>query len=476
LLMAAAALALAQQTSFIGPAGVSYSLIVAAAAGLGALRLRRDALHVAAFAAAGAALMVESGQPEALVWFTPLAAWAGALFFGIAAVRVPALGARGALLAATGALAPLFAAGSLAASQQGLAAPLAAAGAFAGLAALFTGLFVITARRARALRMMGLSSWVLCTAISAAAGAALTIALPAPLLAPAFAVFALIFVGVDRLWADRVWRFFAGAAALASAGAAVSALRLVGNSEIVFGPYGQSLCAFAAPAALIGLAALSAKRAPNTQAALEAIAIALVIGFTAVLTRVLFSAGAPLLQPVGFIETGVFETTWLALSLLLAIRAEHGAAEVRRAYAILLAAAAGIVSVFSAALLLTPYWNERPETALDWAPLQHLPLGFALPALAAWAHYGYWRWRAAPQRTRFALSLAGFLTAALATFEVARLRPPLPDGPDWTVIGAGILAFAAAAALHYAPGVTVSRNPDQLDLEEYLKRRRGAAR
>lgn len=473
LLMAGAALALAAETNFIGPAGIAYGVLVASAAALGASRLRRDALHVAAFAAAGAALMVLSGQPDAGTWFTPLAAWAGALFFGIAAVRVPALDSRGALLAATGVTAALFAAGSLAASQQGLAAPLAAAGAFAGLAVLFAGVLTLTARRAGGVNKLALTAWIMVLAMLGAAGAAILIALPSPLAAFAFALMAVALTGADRLWPDRVWRFFAICAALASFAAALAAIRLIGASDMLLGPYGQAAFGFALPAALTGAAAFAARRSPNTSGALEAIAIALALLFTTMLTRIVFSAGAPALQPVSLIEAGLHVAIWMGAALLLAARADRGAADVRRAYAILLSAASiGAVVIGMALLVFTHDWADRPETALNWAPLSHMPLGLVLPGLLAWAHYAFWRIERTPKRTRLALAVAGFMTASFVTYEVALSRTAaVVGGADWTVIGAGMLAFAIAAALQVAPGVTVATtNPRQLDLEEYLKR------
>ena len=52
-----------------------------------------------AFAAALAGLFVLSGQASAAIWFTPAAAWAGAVFFGVAAVQTPRLGSRGVAVA-----------------------------------------------------------------------------------------------------------------------------------------------------------------------------------------------------------------------------------------------------------------------------------------------------------------------------------------------------------------------------------------
>jgi hypothetical protein len=475
LMMAGSALALSAETTLVSTQGAAYGVLVAGAAVIGASRLRRDGLHIAAFAAAGAALMVHSGQSDAAIWFTPLAAWAAAVFLGVTAVRVPALGSRGALLAATGVAASLFAAASLAASHQGLASPLSAAGAYVGLALFFAGVLFLAARRAGGVPQLALTAWIMVAAISLALGAAILIALPLPLAAAAFGLVSLSLVFADRLWRDRVWRWFAVVMSLSAFATVVGVTRLVGASDVVYGPYGQAAFGLALPGALLGLSALFAKDTPNTSGTLETVAIAIGLISLTALTRIVFSGGAPALQPVSLVEAGVHLSLWSGAALALAIRSDRGAGDVRRAYALLLAAAAAAASTIAVGLLLTPYWAERPETALSAATLpgslfSHAPLGLALPALAAWGHYGYWRWRRAPRRTRLALSVAGFLTASFVTLELALQRPHGIVGADWTLISSGMLAFALAIALQVAPAVTVIEASSRLDLEEYLKR------
>src|SRR5690606_28258876 len=107
--------------------------------------LRLEVVHLAAFVATLVGLLVLSGQQSAAIWFTPAAAWAGALFFAIAFVRVPQLGSRGVALAGTGALAPFAAIAALHDAQHGLANSFAAAGAFLGLATLLGLLIAIAA-------------------------------------------------------------------------------------------------------------------------------------------------------------------------------------------------------------------------------------------------------------------------------------------------------------------------------------------
>src|SRR5262249_40850667 len=136
LVMAAAALALGSQIGMVGAPGIAFAAIVSCAAVAGALNIKLEPIHLAAFGATLIGLFVVSGQEPAAIWFTPIAAWAGALFLGISGVRVPKVGARGAALAATGVIAPLTSIAALYGADQGLADPHAAAGAFALLACL----------------------------------------------------------------------------------------------------------------------------------------------------------------------------------------------------------------------------------------------------------------------------------------------------------------------------------------------------
>src|SRR5690606_23968098 len=145
--MSAATLALGGMIGMASPAGLGFAAIVAAAAVIGALSLRLESIHLAAFGAALLGLFVLSGQPSAAIWFTPAAAWTGALFLGVAAVRVPQLGARGVAIAGTGALTPLTALAGLYDAQHGLADPYAAAGAFLALAILLGAIIAAAATR-----------------------------------------------------------------------------------------------------------------------------------------------------------------------------------------------------------------------------------------------------------------------------------------------------------------------------------------
>lgn len=469
LFMAAAALAFGAFNALIGPAGLAFGAIVAVGAAIGAAYLRRDRLHFIAFAAAGLGMLVLSGQRDAAIWFTPAAAWAGALFLGLAAVRAPALGARGALVATTGMAAALFAGGSLYASQSGLADPRAAASAFAVLTLLFAGILALAVRRAGAVGALAMTAWVLVAAIALAASAAIVIALPPPFQAAMLSALALALTGADQRWPDNVWRFFTVCAGVAACVTGLAAAREIGLTPHIGGGYGTAMLALGIPAMILGLAA-RAKAGPVTGGLLETAAITAALAFASVCVRIFFSNGAPALQPVSFIEASTHMMLWLAASLLLAWRAENGSADVRRAFALLLAAVVLIAMPVAAALWFTPYWNGRAEIALDWPVLQHEPLGFLLVAAIAWSHWIYWRDMQAPLRARTALVAASGLTAAFASFEIVFAREP-SAGVDWVTIGWSGVAFLAAVAINFAPGFVPKAAPaTQLDLEEYLKR------
>ena len=193
LFMCAAALALGSQIGMIGAPGVAFAAIVSCAAIAGALNIKLEPIHLAAFGATLIGLFVMSGQDTAAVWFTPITAWAGALFLGIASVRVPKIGARGAALAATGVIAPMAAIAALYGAQQGLADPHAAAAAFAVLACVFVAIIAAAARwRERGLSALKLTLWVLGAGSLIAACAAIFLTLAPSFAAPAFAAWRLL--------------------------------------------------------------------------------------------------------------------------------------------------------------------------------------------------------------------------------------------------------------------------------------------
>jgi hypothetical protein len=451
LFMAAAALAIGAQWGMVGPAGIAYAVIVALGAAIGASTLRLEPLHLASFAGAGLGLFVLSSQAPAGVWFTPAAVWAGVWFLAISFLRTPALGPRGTLVAATGAAAPMFAVSALYAARHALETPLAAAAGFVTLGLVFVGILVLAARRAKSLEALHLTLWALAAPTLGSAATALLLASPAPGQAACMAALALALVAVDARWPDRVWRF--GAVAMTAAAAIVGWNAAKGFGTFAFEQPLWAVTGFtlALPAAFLGIGAhFAARRAPITAAILEAFAIVGAVATLAALTRLAFSGGAPDLQPVGFVEAGTHAALWLGASLLLAWRRDRGAGLVRRGAAIALAGAGLGVALACLLAWLTPWWTIE----LYAPPFLHPPLGFAAPAVAAWAHWAYWRKRGTPNRARVSFGAATLLTAAWATLEAVWFRS---GGADWISVAVGASAFAIAAGVNFVPGLAAPR-------------------
>src|SRR5262245_61055184 len=450
LTMAAAALALASQAAIIGPAGIGFGVIVAAAAIIGGMSLRLEGVHVAAFGAALIGLFVLSGQREAAIWFTPVTTWAGALFLGVAAVRVPQLGSRGLGLAGIGALAPLLALGVLHLAHHGLDDAFAAAGALAALGAMLCGVLAAAAlRRLHGVAALKATAWVLAAGAFTAFAAAILLAAPAPFAAPAFAALALGLALLNARLPDAVWRPFACIAALFAAACALAAGGMLLNEAQRWLPAVLLGLGLAAPAALAAAAARFAHRAQAgfTAGVLEAVAFALGVIGANLAVRLYFSGGAMLLQPVGFVEAGAHISIWLLASLLIASRSSRGSKPVRICASMLLALIALTLAAFGGGLWLTPYWGAR-EAAI--APITHAPLGFLAPAVLFWAHWVFWRARGTDTRARTALAAAALLTAAFVTLELMRW----PHAPEWLAALGGAVAFALAIVVNFAPGVT----------------------
>lgn len=477
LLGAVVALALGSQVGLIGPAGLAFGALVALAAMVGALNLRVEAIHLAAFGAALIGLFVLSGQDSAAIWFTPVAAWAGALFLGIAAIRVPDLGPRGLALAGTGVLAPLCAIAALYWSGHGLAAPWAAAVALIAAALAFAGLIFATASRgARALASLKITLWVLAGGAFAAVTAAVLLLGSAAIAAAAFMACALALLGLDWRWPDAVWRTLAWCAgALAVLNAAASALLLLREADAPLLLLGVGV---AAPALLAGACAYLAHRQPSPATAgyFEAISIALWVTGASLLLRVLASGGALMLTPISFPEAGLHIALWLIISLLVAARWRYGAQSVRAGAAMVLGAAALLASAAVMLLWLTPHWTLRapgPEAA---PLLQFAGLGFLAPSLMFWAHWVLWRGRGANLRTRLSLGAGALMMAAMVTLLALQANDPAAEGPDWIGACVGAVAFALAIGLNFANGVTLTSVPRPSYFEENLqgdRRRQG---
>lgn len=450
LLMAMATLALASLTSVIGPAGAAYGVIVTAAAIVGAMSLRLEAVHLAAFGAALIGLFVLSGQDAAAIWFTPATAWAGALFLGIAYVRVPQLAARGVALAGVGALAPLAAIGTLHWAQNGLGDRFAAAGAYAALAFALGGLLALAASR-RALASLRLTLWILAGAAFVAIFAAITLALRGPFAASAFAVVSLGLLALNARLPDAVWRAFASISAFFAAVFAVVSAGMLLNEAANWPTWLLIGLGLVAPALIYAAAAHVAHmtRAHFTAGFFEAIAFACATIASSLVIRLIFSGGAFLLHPVGFVEAGAHLATWLLTALLVAARSRSGAKAVRMGFAMLLGMTALLLCAFCTGLWLTPYWSARDSLSL------HEPFGFLAPAIVFWAHWVFWRARGNDTRTRVSLGAGALLTACWVTLEAISWQ----GAPSWVSALIGAIAFALAIVINFAPGVTNAAGP-----------------
>lgn len=452
LAMSAAALALGSQIGMVSPAGTAFGAIVAMGAIVGAMSLRLEAMHLAAFGAAVIGIFVLSGQEDAAIWFTPAATWAGALFLAIAAVRVPQLGARGVALAGTGAFAPLGAIAALHAAHHGLADPIAASAAFVGLTVLLGGLISVSAlRRDRGLAGLRVTLWVLVLGAFLAASGAIVLALPAQIAAPAFAALGLGLLALDMRLPDTVWRTFAVAAGALACAHSVSSAQLLLSEASPWPAWALITSGLALPAALAGGAALVALRskAAVTSAVFEIVAISLAVASANLLMRLIFSGGATILQPIGFVETGMHCVVWLLAALIIGSRVELGARAVRLTAINVLGLMAFATMAFSAGLWLTSFWKTHTDAA---APplISRDTLGFLLPSILFWAHWVFWRARGANTQTRMALGMGALLLAAFLTVEAVRAEAL----PDWLGAMIAAVSFALAIVINFAPGVT----------------------
>ncbi|HWA00243.1 MAG TPA: hypothetical protein VG841_07985 [Caulobacterales bacterium] len=451
LLMAVAALTAGAQLGLIGSTGVAFGLIVALAAAFGAAALRLEWIHMTAFIGAGAGLFVLSSQPGADVWFTPAAVWAGMWFLALAFVRVPELGPRGLLVAATGTIAPMFAVSALYRARHGLETPYAAAGGFAALALCFAMLLVLAARRQKHLADLHLTLWALGASASGSLATAILLITPAPAYPSVFAVLALGAVALNERWPDRFWSASAAAFALAAAGFGANSAAAFEALNSPWPPVFVALAAFTAPAAIAGAAAHFAKtRAPIAGAILEACAILGAAAALSAWTRLAFSDGAPALQGVSFVESGAHAALWLIAALVLGARARRSGAPVRNTLAVVLTACGAGVSFAALIAWLAPWWGADLTTPA----YLHPPLGFAAPAAALWAHWIYWRHTDKPRRARWSFAAASVLTAAAITLELVWRGD---FGAAWTPLALGAGAFAIAAGLNFVPGLATRR-------------------
>jgi hypothetical protein len=457
LTMSAAVLALGSQIGMVSAAGLSFGAIVVMAAIIGARTLRLEPMHLAAFASAVIGLFVLSGQDDAAIWFTPAATWAGALFLAIAAVRVPQLGARGVALAGTGAFAPLGVIAALHASHAGLANSYAAAAAFVVLAIMLGVIIGIAAmRRDRGLAALRITLWLLALGAFLAISSAIFLALPAPIAAPAFAGFALALLALDHRFSDAAWRTFAVFAGVLSALNAGLSAEMLLDERAQWAPATLVLLGLSIPAFIGGGSAyLSARnKAFATSGLFEILVLVLAVASANLLTRLLFTGGATLLQPIGFVETGVHSVVWLIAALLIGSRADLGVRGVRVAAINVLSLMALAAMTVASILWLASYWKTHADAA---APsfLSRDTMGFVLPATFFWAHWVFWRARGASLQTRLSLGAGALLLAAFITIEAVRAE----SIPQWLSAMICAVSFALAIVINFAPGVTNTSLP-----------------
>lgn len=460
--MAMTTLALGTETGMVSAAGGAFFFLAALAAIIGAAQLRLEAFHLAAFGATLIGLFVLSGQVSAAIWFTPVAAMAGAVFFAIAAVRVPKLGPAGAALAGVGALAPLGVIAALHDANHGLAEPLAAGGAFAALAAALAGVTVLASRQTRDWSELKLTRWMLILGAFSAAICGVLTAFAPPLAASGLGVLALAALAFDMRWPARAFRvaaILAGALALLQAW---DSAFLVLNEAIGWPPSARIALGLALPAALLGAGAIVAQcnGAQKTATALEASALLLALGAASTALRYYASNGAPLLNPIGFIEAGAHIGAWLAAALALGFRADHGARGFRRIATGALGAMALAACAVVSFLWLTPFWTSRAAAA-ETPLITNLGAGFVIPAALLWAHWVLWRARRQDMHTRLALGGAAMMTAAFATYEALQVE----SAPDWLGPAAALVSFALAIGINFASGVTANGSDLKKDLD-----------
>jgi len=424
----------------------ALAAIVALAAIAGASAQRLELLHVAAWFAACAALLLLSARDEAVLWFAPAGAWLGGLFLACAAVRAPLLGARGTVIAATGAIAPILAALSLHGSGHGLGAHWALAAVLIVIALALGAILVEAARRAGSVSALGWAAFPLGFGAPAALMLAALMTLSMPFAAPALAALAAALMGVNLRWPHPLWRFsaaFAGVASAFAAALAIGLFMLASQQQA----YAIAALGLALPAALAFAAAWAAgPRAPISATAFEGGAIMLAALALSGAARAFFAEGQAVTAPITYAEAGVHAALWAALAALLAWRGRKGAWMARQLGATVLALSALAAVLIGPATALNPLWGSWREPILGLPVLNGLALGFGLPALAAWGLW--WMWRDRTPRGQIALGAAALLTAAWIGLEIRRAFHGALLAERPTTIGElGIYAAAFGAAV-----------------------------
>ncbi|MGE3142605.1 MAG: DUF2339 domain-containing protein [Hyphomonadaceae bacterium] len=404
-----------------GPTLAALAAVIAAMAIVGATSSQLEILHVSAWVAACAALLIVSGSHEAAIWFAPACGWAGALFLGIALVRAPTLGRRGAAIAATGASAPILALMSLHVAGRELASPALAAAGLSVAGLLIAGVLVLAARRAGGLAQLGIAIIPLGVGACGALTLAFLLALPAPAAAAALMALALGLLGLDARWPHRLWRLLAACLAIGDIGLAAANFDLA-QSSLEAGPAALAIAlGLAAPAALAFAAAhVSGARAPITACICEAAAIVASAAAASAAIRWGTHAGVGAGATPLFFEAGIHAAAWGGLALAAAAFDKRGAWIVRRAAVWLLGAAALALVAAGPLSLLNPLWGAWRVRIAGWALANTLALGFLAPAAFAWAHWALWRIRGAPRRAAVSLGAAVLLSFTWAMLETRR--------------------------------------------------------
>lgn len=446
--------------SDLNAALVALAAVVVGAALVGASFVALEHIHVGAWVSAGIALYLLQGRADAAqIWFAPAAAWLGALFLGIAAVRAPRLGAKATVLAATGTTAAIFAVYSIHASRYGLTEPWAAALAFVAVAAALACMLAQSARAAGAIEALGWAAFPLGFGAASSFTLALLIALPAPLGATGFATAAGAALLLNARYAHPLWRFTAALLGVGAIVQAIMSLALFLDAD-TFALAATILCfGIAAPAVLaLGGAWAASDRAPVTAMAFEAGAIALATLALSGFVRALMAGGPASASAVTYAEAGLHAAAWLGLAFLLAARSGKGAWLVRRFAAIALVGGALAVLAAGPLTALNPLWGVWREPVAGVAVFNLLLAGYAAPAALIWGAYAFWRGHAAAP---FALGAAAVLTAAWIGLEIRRgfHGPELALGATgYAEIGIYVAATGAAVIAASLARAALARN------------------
>jgi hypothetical protein len=295
---------------------------------------------------------------------------------------------------------------------------------------------------------------VLLAGVFTAFAAAVAMALPAALAAPAFALAALALSAIDLGLPSRAWRAFACLCSIFAAVFALATAQVLLSETSSWPAVALIASGVAAPAFIIGAAAWAAKRRQARLSAgfLESVVILLALFAANLAVRVIYAGGAVLLEPISFAELGAHASVWLLAALIVRMRARYGVRPVRIAFAnAMLAIALGVIFA-AAALWMTPFWTPRQSSA---AFISRDTFGFLAPGLILFAHVWLWRQRGAEVQTRLSLGAGSLLLAAFITLEVTRA-----DGDaDWLGAVVGALSFAAAIGVNFIPGAVRRRQP-----------------